>query len=275
MPSCTCDYGDVHIKLYNNGLSKSNFYRCEVIAWILQGVLCASPAAHERLKHGSCDMAITSSCGLRRSNTMPVVLPGTPVPNEVVSDETLRFDFPGSDTVLRSCDSHNFRVLKLYIAHVSPVLRELLESAPNPSDTTHGEELLPVVELSESGVIIFSLLTFVFPVTPVLPSTTQKIMELLSVAQKYQMDLVLTHIRYAISRRAPPFIRPETAFHDYFLAQKHELHQEALQAARVTLRLSLTIEDLEDKLEFMPGCLPSRALEVPRASSNRSQTTPA
>jgi hypothetical protein len=69
------------------------------------------------------------------------------------------------------------------------------------------------------------------------------------------MDLVLTQIRGVISRRDPPFIRPlaETAFHDYFLAQKHELHQEAVQAARVTLRLSLSLENLEDRLEFMPG----------------------
>ena len=184
---------------------------------------------------------------------MPIVRPGTPEPNEVVSAETLRFIFPGSDIVLRSCDSHDFRVLKLYIANVSPVLRELLKSAPNPSDTTHDEEPLPVVKLSESGTIIFSLLTFIFPVASILPSTTEKIMELLSVAQKYQMDLVLTHIRGVISRRDTPFIRPETAFHDYFLARNHELHQEAVQAARVTLRLSFTIENLEGEVEFMPG----------------------
>ncbi|KAH8985582.1 hypothetical protein EDB92DRAFT_1882556 [Lactarius akahatsu] len=77
-------------------------------------------------------------------------------------------------------------------------------------------------------------------------------MELLAVAQKYQMDSVLTRVRGTISRQDPPFIRPETALHVYFLAQKYEIHQEALQAARVTLRLSMTIEGLEDKLDF-PG----------------------
>ncbi|KAH9174307.1 hypothetical protein EDB89DRAFT_2094036, partial [Lactarius sanguifluus] len=75
-------------------------------------------------------------------------------------------------------------------------------------------------------------------------------MELLAVAQKYQMDSVMTHIRGAIARQDPPFIRPETAFHVYFLAQQHELHQEALQAARVTLCLQMTIESLGDKLDF-------------------------
>ncbi len=184
---------------------------------------------------------------------MSIVPPETPEPNEVVSAETFHFDFPGSDLVLRSCDSHDFCVLRLYIANISPILRELLQSAPHCYDTTHGEEPLPVVKLSERGTIISSLLTFIFPVAPVLPSTTEQIMELLAVAQKYQMDLASTFIRGTISRLKRPCISPETSLHDYFLAQKHGLHQEAVQAARGTLRLSMTIEGLEDKIRFMPG----------------------
>jgi len=107
-----------------------------------------------------------------------------------------------------------------------------------------------VVKLPESKVTLYSLFTFIFPVAPILPSTTEKIMELLAVAQKYQMDSVMTHIRGAIARLDPPFIRPETALRIYFLTQKYELYQEALQAARVTLRLSMIIEDLGDNLEF-------------------------
>ncbi|KAI9445829.1 hypothetical protein BJY52DRAFT_1127971, partial [Lactarius psammicola] len=186
---------------------------------------------------------------------MPIVVcPETPEPDEVVSDETLHFDYPGSDIVLRSGDSHNFWVPKLYIDICSPVLRKLIISVSNPSDVPNGEEQepLPVVELPESKATLYNLLTFIFPVAPVLPSTAEKIMELLSVAQKYQMDSVLAHIRGAIARQDPPFIRPETALHVYFLSQQHELRQEALQAARVTLRLSMVIEDLGDKLEF-PG----------------------
>ena len=185
---------------------------------------------------------------------MSIVPPETPDSSEVVSDEILHFDYPGSDIILRSCDSHNFRVPKLFIVIFSPVLRELIESVSNNSDASNVEEplaqLVPVVKLPESKVTLYSLLTFVFPVTPTLPSTTDKIMELLAVAQKYQMDSVLSHIRGIIARQDPPFIRPETALRVYFLAQEHQLHQEAVQAARVTLRLSMTIEGLGDKLEF-------------------------
>ncbi|KAH9009133.1 hypothetical protein EDB85DRAFT_2163222 [Lactarius pseudohatsudake] len=182
---------------------------------------------------------------------MPILAcPENPEPNDVVSDETLHFNYPGSDVVLRTSDSHDFRVPKLNIDICSPILRKLIRSVSNPPNVPNGA--LPVVELPENKATLYSLLTFIFPVAPVLPSTTEKIMEFLAVAQKYQMDSVMTHIRGAIARQDPPFIRPETAFHVYFLAQQHELHQEALQAARVTLRLPMTIESLEDKLNF-PG----------------------
>ncbi|KAI9441871.1 hypothetical protein H4582DRAFT_1421708 [Lactarius indigo] len=186
----------------------------------------------------------------------PTMCPGTPEPNEVISDETLHFNYPGSDIILRSCDSHDFRVPKLYIDVCSRVMRELIQSVSNTSDGP-----LPVVKLPESKSTLYSLLTFIFPVVPVLPSTTERIMELLGVAQKYQMDSALAHIRGAISRQDPPFIRPETAHRVYFLAQEHELHQEALQAAQVTLRLPMIIEGLGDKLEF-PGTTGTYLLEL-------------
>ncbi|KAF8256438.1 hypothetical protein EI94DRAFT_1766819 [Lactarius quietus] len=171
----------------------------------------------------------------------PPVLPLPP--NEVASDETVHFDYPGADIVLRSFDSHDFHVPKLYIANSSPVLRGLiLATSDVPNAQLERPEPLPVFQLPESKVTLYSLLTLIFP----------KIMELLGVAQKYQMESVSSHIRGIISRKNPPFIRPETAFHIYFLAQEQGLHQEVLEAARATLRLPMIIEDLGDKLDF-PG----------------------
>ena len=190
---------------------------------------------------------------------MPIVPPGIPESYEVVSvsQTILHFDYSGSDIIiLRSCDARDFRVPKPCIVNNSPVLRELIGSVSNTSDILNGEELepLPVVKLPESGATLYSLLTFIFPVTPgpIVPSTTEEIMNLLAVARKYEMDLVFSHILGTIARYDPPFIRPETALNIYFLAQKHKLHLEVLLAAKVTLRLSMTIEDLIDKLDF-PG----------------------
>ena len=65
------------------------------------------------------------------------------------------------------------------------------------------------------------------------------------------MKSVLSHIRSIKgTRKDPPLLLPETAFHIYFLAQHQGLHQEAVQAARATLYLPMVIEDLGDKLEF-------------------------
>ena len=185
----------------------------------------------------------------------PLPEPLSSSPIEVAAKETLHYDFPRSDIVLRSRDSHNFHVSKLYIVNSSPVLRELIQTTPDTSTVASGEageepESLPVVKLPDRGAILHDLFTFIFPVVPILPSTSDEIMELLAVAQKYQMDSVLSHIRGAISRQHPPFFRPETAFHIYFLAQQKGLRQEAVQAARVTLRLPMIIEDLGDKLGF-------------------------
>jgi len=118
---------------------------------------------------------------------------------------------------------------------------------------TNGEALLPVIQLPESHTIISSLLSFLFPVPPVLPPTIEQTLELLSVAQKYQVSTALTRIRDCASRHDPKFICPETALHVYSLAWKYGLLDEALLAAKETLKRPMTIHDFEDKLDIIPG----------------------
>ncbi|KAI9441856.1 hypothetical protein H4582DRAFT_1935428 [Lactarius indigo] len=78
-------------------------------------------------------------------------------------------------------------------------------------------------------------------------------MELLSVAQKYMMNSTLAHIRGAIASQDPPFIRPETAFYIYSLAQRYGLIPEVFRAARMALTFPMTIQGLESKFDTMPG----------------------
>jgi hypothetical protein len=179
--------------------------------------------------------------------------------------ENVLFDYEDADIILRSCDSYEFRVPKLYIEHGSPKLSEKVLISPNSQPSSSAEahagrdvsvDGLPVVFLPVSGAVLFSLFTYVFPVSPILPQTVEQTMELLSVAQEYEMDVVLTHIRNHIALQTPSFIREETAFLVYTLAQQHRLHTEALQAAKSTLSFSfLTIQDLHLKgeLDMMPG----------------------
>jgi len=164
------------------------------------------------------------------------------VPSEATSttDEPLSniLDYPGADIILRSQDSHHLRVPKIFIIHNSPVLDELvrqtLESLDSPGDA-NVEAPLPVVQLPESGKILHYLFTFILPLFPTIPPTHEETMELLSVAQKYQMDTVLVHIR-SIARQNPLPTQLEPALHIYALAQKYGLRSEALQTARTILK---------------------------------------
>ncbi|KAI9441847.1 hypothetical protein H4582DRAFT_1935393 [Lactarius indigo] len=192
---------------------------------------------------------------------MITVIPDSPQASpsavaELVESSKVLFDYPNADVVLRSRDSQTFRVLKLYLIKSSTVLGDLIQAETDTSDTSNSESTqtrLPEVQLPESSAILSSLLTFIFPVNPVLPSTLRETMELLSVAQEYEMGSVLTHIRGSLSRKQPFFIGPENAFLAYSLAQRYRLQEEATQAARLTLKSTLTIESLEDKLAIMSG----------------------
>jgi hypothetical protein len=169
------------------------------------------------------------------------------------------FDYPGADVILRSQDSYHFRVPKTPIINSSPVLGDLIQRTLDSDSfarfadaNAHLSESHPVVQLPESGEILHFLFTFIFHVTPLIPSNHEEAMQLLSVAQKYQMEIALTHIRGSIARQNP-LIRPEPALRIYALAQKYGLRPEALQTARTILSLSMTIEDFGDKLDIMQG----------------------
>jgi hypothetical protein len=182
----------------------------------------------------------------------------TTVPHEAASttDEplpNLLFEYPSADIILRSQDSYHFRVPKIYIANGSPVISQLILGALGPPLSPNDESSIPVVQLPESGEIIHCLLTFIFPVTPLVPSTPEEIMELLSVAQKYQMETAQTHIRGTIARQNSLPTRVEPALRLYLLAQKYGLRPEALQATRTILKYPMTIEDLVNRVDIMPG----------------------
>jgi hypothetical protein len=180
----------------------------------------------------------------------------SPLPsNTLTSDEpraleNLLFEYSGADIILRSHDSQQFRVPKSYLVNSSPVLDKLIQKTLNTPGDAQGEALLPVVQLPQSGALLHSLLTFVFPVTPLVPSTAEQSMELLSVAQAYQMASTLVHIRASIAQQHPSSTQRDTALQMYSLAQEYGLRQEALQAAKNILKYPMNVEDM---LELVQG----------------------
>jgi hypothetical protein len=172
------------------------------------------------------------------------------------TDESLGnflFDYPGADIILLSQDNCHFRVPKTSIVGNFPILGDVIRTTSKHPHGTNTEAPLPVVQLSESGEIIHCLLTFIFPVSPLVPSTPEETMELLSAAQRYQMGSVLTRIRDRIARHYPLPIRLEQALRIYDLAQKFGLRPEALQTARTILNYPITFEGLDGKLDNISG----------------------
>jgi hypothetical protein len=163
------------------------------------------------------------------------------------------FDLTGADIILRSQDSHQIQVPKIYIVNSSAVLGELIQKDSDSPYNANAGVSLPVVQLPETGEILHCLLTFIFPVTPRIPSTLEQIMELLSVAQKYQMGTALAHIRASVAQQKLLPTRLEPALRIYALAQKYGLRQEALQTARTISKYPMAIEDFDDKLDIIPG----------------------
>jgi hypothetical protein len=186
--------------------------------------------------------------------------PVSPPPPSSPDEEAPRtfIDYPDADIILRSCDSQEFRVLKLYIVKCSPVLSERIQaiSISDPSRPAVLSDVgtpLPVVQLSDAGPTISYLLTFIFPVPPILPLTLEEILELLSVAQKYGMASVLAHIRLCVESKDPPLICPENAFLVFPLAQEFGLREEAAKAAKISLAFTLTIENLQGRSDIPQG----------------------
>ena len=169
------------------------------------------------------------------------------------NDTSMVFDYPDADIVLRSHDEREFRVLKVYIIQSSPVLCKRIQDISCPAISSGVNASLTVVQLPDNGDVLSTLLTFIFPVTPVLPSTLEKILELLSVAQTYEMVSVLVHIRGSIALREPPIIRPENALFAYSLVRKHGLREEAARAAKISLAFALIIENLEGRSDIPQG----------------------
>jgi len=81
-------------------------------------------------------------------------------------------------------------------------------------------------------------------------------MELLSVAQKYEMGSVLARVRHDIAGDYPPPTRLEPTIYVYSLAEKYGLRPEAFQAARTIAKYPMTIENLDNMSQVLPcSCL--------------------
>ena len=163
----------------------------------------------------------------------------------------LCLDVPDASIILRSSDKVNFRVHKSVLAMSSPFFKTLL-SLPQPPD----DELvdgLPIVALSEDASLLNSLISLLYPISPVIPSTYEKVFALLAACQKYEMDAVQSNIRASIKLGIFPAPVKAQGFSAYAMASSMRLVPEMENAARLTLGQLMTFESLGEELRSFKG----------------------
>ena len=158
---------------------------------------------------------------------------------------------PEASIIVRSSDKVNFRVHKPVLAMSSPFFKDLL-SLPQPSDSELVDGL-PVVELPENAGLLNSLIPLLYPITPMIPDSYQKVFALLAVCEKYEMEEVQFNIRVAVKHgRFPAPVKAE-GFRAYAIASGLGLVPEAEDAARLTLGQPMTFESLGEGLRSFKG----------------------
>ncbi|KAI0040501.1 hypothetical protein FA95DRAFT_1611749 [Auriscalpium vulgare] len=177
-----------------------------------------------------------------------------------VSVQALGWPFTADDAdlILRSSDLVDFRVYKSSLRASSIFFRDML-SLPQPSESLsqNGNQTLPIIAMAEDSQTLHDLLSVLMHASPMYHrfSVTEAI-NVLAAAQKYQMEGLMTTIRSLLQDpkfAVPPPIGPGTAFTAYALACKHQLAEEALQAARSTLEFPFTLESCGGDLSLASG----------------------
>ena len=160
-------------------------------------------------------------------------------------------DVSDADIVLQSSDCVNFRVRKSILSSSSQVFRDMF-SLPlsSENETVDG---LPVVRLSEDAELVRALVTVLYPIPPEIPTSYEKVLALLSAAQKYDMSAVQSSIRAEFARREMPAPTGVQAFRAFAIAFSNKLSPEMGTAARLTLDYPLTFEALGSSLTLFRG----------------------
>ena len=160
-------------------------------------------------------------------------------------------DIPDANVIIRSSDLVDFRVHKPVLAIASPFFRHLL-SLPQSSDS-ESVDGLPVVQLSEDAELLHTLVSLLYPISPVAPKSYDKVLYVLAACQKYDMVHVQSYIRTEVDRGSFPAPVGTEVFRAYAIASSKGLIPEMEKAARLTLDHPMTFESLGEGLRLYDG----------------------
>jgi hypothetical protein len=156
-----------------------------------------------------------------------------------------------TDVILQSSDGASFRVHKVILATSSPFFSDMFSLAqPSDDEIVDG---LPVVRLPEDAEVLHSLITMLYPIPSVIPSSYDKVLDLLAASQKYDMVSVQSSIRTEVSQRTFPTLIGTGVFRAYAIASRKRLTPEMEAAARLTLDHPMTFECIGEEISLFDG----------------------
>ncbi|KAI0043122.1 hypothetical protein FA95DRAFT_442523 [Auriscalpium vulgare] len=173
-----------------------------------------------------------------------------PAPALVGAEDHEALPTPTSpDVILQSRNGKDFYAHRAILSASSPIFQSLFtlptpRKTPSTIDTPGNtarqhEPDLPVVTLSEDSVVLHALLTWIYPITSIMPTSFDQAALILSCMQKYEMDSSITLLRrYLSTTMSPPhhdLIHAGNALSAYALATSYRLADEARIAAKLTL----------------------------------------
>jgi hypothetical protein len=139
------------------------------------------------------------------------------------------------------------------LALSSPFFKDML-SLPQPlAPDAEIVDGLPVVTLPENAGLLNSLIPLLYPITPVIPDSYQKVFALLAICEKYEIESVESNIRSAMKQGKFPAPVKAEGFSAYAIANVMGLVSEAEDAARLTLDQPMTFESLGEGLRLFKG----------------------
>ena len=167
------------------------------------------------------------------------------------SSAPLCLDIHDANLILRSSDQVNFRVHKSVLASSSPFFKDLLSLPQSPDNELI--DGLPVVQVPENADLLRSLVSFLYPISPVKPCSYKKVFALLAACQKYDMVSTQSYIREKVECGSFFDIDRCEAFTAYGIASSMGLDPEMKDAARLTIGLPMSFEFLGEELRSFKG----------------------
>ena len=125
-----------------------------------------------------------------------------------------------------------------------------------------------MVQMPEGAELLNSLVSMLYPVRPVVPSSYEKVLYLLAACQKYEMAEVQSAIRAEVNRGSFPGLEKNEAFRAYAIASDKGLIPEIEHAARLTLDLPMTFEQIGEELRLFKGSALRDLVRFRRACKN-------